>query len=477
MSGYAVKFEDISVPLQPVAYDIANQVTHVQPAWHIKAVLKGMNDYSFEVPKITHLSIHQEFELNVCDYINISVMVPINEMRILEMFFKSLKCKLSFFRADPKESIVSKVPAFEIEWFAVFLNHGSIYRNTAPKQLNELDGKQYDKQQMVEVSFSLVNPGAVDMRGKKTAGVFRNAKVEEMLYWVSYHFGAKKVDMRPVQNTNIYENFILEPMHYMNDIFSYIQERYGVYQFGISVYYFGLDAQDGVLFIYPPYLYDPPVTDVEDSIEIIYLGQRQLQFGVNSSKSYTKEGKRVTYNDITVDITGGLKILCSQVGDQFSPSDFGADTVGSMSITFNADSIVDKWRSIDQDAQYRCIPKHKLNVMDGIAKDQDLVGFASSHYNPRYDVSYNNGRVISSQLAKTNCNLITLKWTGATPWKLRPGKRILFTYGEHTDSDVNQIPGIISEMAYNFTIVHGDKPGVDYFQCDAEIMLKLKRTN
>lgn len=477
MSGHAVKFEDISTPLQPIAYDIVNQATNIQPAWHVKATLKGMHEYTFKVPKITHLSIHQEFELNVCDYINISVMVPIKEMRLLEKFYKSLKCKLEFYRADPKESVFATVPSFTLEWFAVFLNHGSIFRTANPKQLNSLSGETYDQDQMVEVKLSLYNPGAIDMRSKKTAGVFRDTNVTEMLYWISYHFGAKIIDMRPSQNTEVYENFILEPMHYMNDIFTYIQERYGVYQFGISVYYFGLSEDDSVLFIYPPYMYDTPLLETDDLIEIIYLGERQLQMGVCTSKMYPKGGTKVTYNGLTKEVSGGLKILCSTVGDQLSQSEFGADTVGTISLTFNANRIIDKWRSIEQDNLYRCIPKHKTTVMDGMAKDQDLVGFASSHYNPRYDISYNNGRVISSKLAKPNCDVITLRWTGADPWSLRPGRRVLFTYGEHTNADVNQIPGIFSEVGYMFVPIKTDKPGIDIFQCTADMVLKLKKTN
>ena len=477
MSGHAVKFEDIPTTLQPIAYDIANQVTNIQPAWHVKAKLKGMQEYVLDIPKITHLSIHQEFELNVCDYINISVLISISDMRVLEMYYKSLKCQLEFYRADPKESVFSAMPALTIEWFALFLNHGSIYRNANPKQLNDNSGEYYEKQQLVEVRFSLYNPAAIDMRSKKTAGVFRDTNVTEMLYWISYHFGAKTVDMRPSQNTEKYENFILEPMYHMNDIFNYIQERYGIYQFGISVYYFGFKDQDSALYIYPPYMYDPPLLDTDEATEIIYLGQRQLEFGVNSSKKYPVTGKTVTYNGQSMDITGGLKILCSNVGDQFSPSDFGADTVGTISLTFNANRIIDKWRSIKQDNQYRCIPQHKQDVLDGMAKDQDLVGFASSHYNPRYDVSYNNGRVISSKLAQTNCDIITLRWTGAEPWALRPGKRIMFSYGEHTNNGAaTQVPGIISEMTYAFIPVQNNRPGIDIFQCNADILLKLKRT-
>ncbi len=471
----AIKFEDIAIPLQPIAQDIANQVYAFQPAWHIKATLKGPADFELPVSRITQLSIHEEFEAKVCDFINISVMLSLSEIRRLELFYKSLKCKLDFYKADPEKGVVSAAPAYSIEWFAVFANRGSVYRNATPAQLNNASGDKLGQQQMVEVKFSLYNPGAIDMRSKKTAGVFRDTNVTEMIYWVAYHFGAKTIDMVPSQNTVVYENFILEPMHYMNDIFDYIQHRYGIYQYGISVYYFGKSEKDSVLHIYPPFMYDPPQMERDTPIEIIYLGQRQLQSGTNSSKFYPPTGYKIEFNGKSVDVTGGFKILCSNVGDQFSPSDVGADSTGSLSLTFNANKIIDLWRDIKQDSQYRCIPKHKDNVMDGMSKDQDLVGFASAHYNPRYDISYNNGRVISSKLAQTQCDIVTLRWTGAQPWSIEPGKRITFTYGENKSERVNQIPGICAEIVYGFTPVRGNIPGIDYFECFADLILKLKR--
>lgn len=476
MSGHAVKFDDIPIPLQPVAKDIADQVTVLQPAWTIKATLTASGGFELKVPKITQLSIHEEFEAKVCDFINMTIEISIFDMRKLELFYRDLDCTLEFYRADPEQGIVSSQPAFTIKWCAVFTNRGSIYRNATPNQLNNLSGEQQEKQQMVQVQFSLYNPGSMDLRNKKTSGVFRDMNVTEMIYWIAYTFGAKTVDMKPAQNTIKYENFILEPMHYVNDIFDYIQYRYGIYQYGVSVYYFGKGEKDSALFIYPPFMYDPPLMENETPTEIIYVGQRTLQFGVNTSKKYPKGGKKVVHNGKTVDIAEGLKILCSNIGDQFSPGDVSADSVGTISLVFKANKIVDQWRDITQDDQYRCVPKHKKDVIDGMAKDMNLNGFASSHYNPRYDVSYNNGRVITSKLAQANCDIVTLRWTGAIPWTFKPGRRIIFTYGEATAELVNKIPGICSEIVYAFTPIKGNVPGVDYFECAADLILKLKRT-
>ena len=199
--GGAHTFEDISVPLRPLAFDIANTVKSFQPCWHIKATLKSMHDSSWDVPRITKLSIHEGFELNVCDFIHISVMLPINDLRSMELFYRSLRCQLEFYRADPSNGKISVQPSITLNWLVVFANRGSIYRNATPAQLDNNAGERYDQQQMVELSFFLYNPGAIDMRSKKTAGVFRDADVTEMLYWASYYFGAERVDMRPVQNT------------------------------------------------------------------------------------------------------------------------------------------------------------------------------------------------------------------------------------------------------------------------------------
>ena len=472
----AVTFNDISVPLQPIAHDISSQVKAVQPIWHIEATLKGNDEYALKIPKITSISIHEGFEANVCDFINLAVMVPISEMRTLEKLYKGLKCQLDFYSADPNQGLISSKPAYSIKWFAIFSNRGSIFRNATPAQLNSISGAQIDKQQTVEVKFTLYNPGASELRNKKTAGVFRDTNVTDMIHWVASRFGVTTIDMRPAQNTEEYENFILEPMHNMNDIFDYIQYRYGIYQYGLSVYYYGLSETSSTLFMYPPFMFDPPISPTDQQVEIIYVGQRQLQSGCSTSKEYPKTGYQIEFNGKTINVTGGLKILCSNIVDQVSPGDFGADSTGTISITFNANRIVDRWRTIKQDSQYRCIPQHKkTGIVDGMVDVPDLRGFAEKQYNPRYDVSYNNGRIITSELARSNCDVITLRWTGAKPWSLQPGKRIVFTYGEDSNESVTQVPGLCSEIAYGFTPVKGNEPGVDYFECFADIILKLKR--
>lgn len=474
--GGAMLFSNIPEPLQAVAQDIANDYGGYQNVWHIVATLKGTDGYELIVPKITKLSIHEEFETKICDFINISVMVPIEEMRLLEKSYRALKCKLDFYTADPEQGVVSNSAGIHIDWYAVLRNRGSIYRNATPNQLNNIAGEALDKQQLVEIELVLTSPGSLNLRNKKVAGVFRDTNVTDMIYWVSHYFGAKNINMRPAQNEEEYENFILEPMHYMNDVFDYIQNRYGVYQYGISVYYYGLDEFDSVLYIYPPYMYNPPLQENDIPTEIIYVGNRNLRAGFNTSKRYNADGETITFNDKQIEITGGLKIICSDIVDQISPGDYAADTYGTISLTFNANRIIDKWRKIEEDDEYRCIPMHKDNVMDGMSdRDQGLLGFARFHYNPRYDVSYNNAYVISSNLTRYNCDVITLRWHGALPWTLKPGKPITFTYSESNKNEPTRLPCICSEIVYGFTPVKGAQPGVDYFECFADLILKLKR--
>lgn len=468
-------FENIPDVIKPIAYDISSQIGDIQPAYYFDITLLSNNNFQIKVPRVKHFSIHEEFELNVCDYINLTVQLPIDSIKLLESRYKDLKCQVKIFCGDPNASTLPANPKYNFTWIALLKNRGSVFKNVTPAQLNNNSGEWTEKDQLVDIELQLYNPGAIKIRQRKTAGVFRNATVEQMLYFVCSHIGVERLDLIPPHNTLTYENFIIDPMHYLNDIFDYIQQRYGVYQQGISTYYFGINDSDSCLFVYPPYHYDCGVRENDIVIEVLYVGQGNLSAGAKQHKVYPKPGYDVEYNGVKHHISGGMKILCSDVVAQYTNADAGAEDIGTLTLLFNANKTIDRWRDIEIDGKNLCIPKHKSVIIDTMKNGFDFTGFTSTHYNPRYDVSYNNAYVSSSKLASVDYDVTVFKWYGAEPWTFEPGKRVLYSYGKDTSKYVTQVPGIVSEVVYVFTPIPANKPGHNYCTCTAEVMLKQKR--
>lgn len=468
-------FDNIPEVIRPIACDIAKQIGDIQPTYRLELKLLSKDNFSIDVLNVKSFSLHEEFETNVCDYINLKIQLPLYQIPILEARYKDLKCYVGIFPGDPNETTVIKTPMYEFTWTAIVVNRGSLFKNVTPRQAG-YDSEKYSIQsQLVDIDLQLFNPEAIMVKQRKTAGVFRDVDVTSMLYFLCSHMGVQRLDMVKPHNTDTYENFIIDPMHYLNDIFNYIQERYGIYQYGVSTYFLGKNEKDSCLYVYPPHFFDPAIGENDILIEILYVGQRVLRAGAKQHKLYPSGTTEIEYNGVKHKISGGLKILCNDIVSQYTLADSGAENVGTINLVFNANKTIDRWRDIEIDGQNRCVPKHKMEVIDTMKKGHDFTGFTTTHYNPRYDVSYNNGRHISSKLASVDCDVTVFRWYGAEPWTFKPGKRVIFSYGKDDSKYVKQVPGIVSEVVYVFAPMASVKPTLIYCTCTAEVMLKQKR--
>lgn len=466
-------FTNIPTQMQAIAYDIVNGAGSVKVVYCVEMTFINGNT-SIEVPIVRGIFLEEMFETKVNDILEIDFSVPISDKITLERLYKDLKCNLKFYLIDPASEIKSNKPVFEITWNTIIINRGNTFHSLLPKQLVNVTGGFRESTKSEQMTVQLYNPGAVEIRSRKTAGIFRNVTVQNMIYHVSSLFGVKTLDLIAPQNTTVYENFILEPMHYMLDIFDYIQNRYGIYQRGVSIYYSGLSEDSGKLVVYPRYEFEPPRRENDSDVEILFVGQGNLSNGHSSYKCYSPYGESVTYNNSTISVSG-TKIICNEIDAEATTADSGADAIGTLSIVFNANKTIDKWRSISSDGKNRAIPRHKDDIIDGLKEENDFIGFTSCQYNPRYDVSYNNAYRISSALASVNCDLLKCKWSGAKPWTFYPGQRITFTYGTGSDRDVVKVPCICAGVAYTFMPLQATNVRLNLFQCEANYLLKLSR--
>ena len=466
-------FSNIPAQMQAIANDIISAAGSVKVVYCVEMTFINGN-FSVEVPIISSIVLEEMFETKVNDVLEIDFSVPISAKIALERLYKDLKCNLKFYLMDPTSEIRSKKPVFEILWNVIILNRGNTFHTLLPKQLLNSIGGYRETLRAEPMTVQLYNPGAVEIRSRKTAGIYRNVNVQDMIYHISNLFGVKTIDLIAPQNTNVYENFILEPMHYILDIFDYIQNRYGIYQRGVSIYYNGLDEDSSKLVVYPKYEYEPPRRENDNEVEILFVGQGNLLSGHNSYKTYSPIGEDVTFNNSTLSVSG-TKIICNSVVSQATAADSGADTIGTISLVFNANKTVDKWRTIESDTKNRAIPRHKDDIIDGMKEDKGFIGFTSCQYNPRYDVSYNNAYRISSTLASVNCDLLQCRWHGAKPWTFYPGQRVTFTYGTGADKDVVKVPCICAGVSYSFLPIQATNIKLNLFECEANYLLKLSR--
>lgn len=469
-------FSNIPDPIKPVVYDITRGMENAQPAYEIVATLISGN-VEIKIPRIKGLVLEQLFEKRVADLIEMDIFLTMHDKQTVERLYKDLRCHVEIYTSDASSETTSKIKAYEFMWHAIIVNRSNISRLMLQKAQEGVSGEATAYESLQPMTLQLIHPATIKIRSRKTSGIYRDVTVSDMIYHLAYHFGIKTVDMDKPFNETQYENFVIEPMYYFNDVINYIQERYGIYRQGASIYYTGMNENDSRLRVYAPYFLDQPLQPYDTSVELLLVGPNNMK-GPHTWKYYPMTGYDVSLNGRTETVSG-FKILVSDINQMTNDADKGADYVGTMATIYCANMTIDLWRNISSDSQKRLIPTHKDNVFDGMKQGKDFNGFISTQYNPRYEVSRNNALPIATRLAQYNCDIISIRWDNARPFTFMPGKPVKFTYGDTRttggSNEIVSVPGLCMAAVYTFKSIQGLDPFKNKFVCECNYVLRLKR--
>lgn len=465
----AVNFASTPDELIPVVTDIVNSGKGDTAIAFTAELYNHVKDQTFEVPYVVALDLFQEFETKIGDMIQLEIMVEEDTFNTINDSYKDMICKLRGYLYDPTSGDTYG-EIISIDWMIIIANRSNASKFVLPKQEAGDSGEVLTKNRMLSLTLNLYNPGILRMKTRKSSGIFRDSTLANYIGFVSSVFGAKIVDLTPPDNTTVIENLVIEPMHYMADIFDYLQDRYGIYLHGVSVYYTGLNDDDSCLYVYPKYQTHPTLKE-DDAAEIIFIGENNVPNGWMNFRQYPEDSK-IIYDGKETSVSG-TKILCGKINTTIPFSEVGADAVGTMSIMFNANRTIDRWRSIKVDGKNLAVPVHNADIIDGMKVTKDFLGFATAQYNPRYDISDNNPYKVNEKLAAVNSELIVLTCTGMFPWLLKPGQLIMFTYSRDTMSGLSKLYGIAHSVHYSFIQVNSVDKSKRAFQCNAEIVLRI----
>lgn len=474
MTPGAVSFDATPNEMKAIVDDITGKSASKR-AFCIEALLHNrITDRYYEVLYVNSFDLYQEFETKTGDMINLNVSVDEDTFNDINNDYKNMECEIRIFDCDPlsgKYKDKTK-PMFEISWFLIIENRSNVSKFILPKQEAGRNGEAIKQNRLLEINMKLYNPGFLRIKSRKTTGIFRNSTLANYIGFVSTVFGAKTIDLTPPDNTSVIENLVIEPMHYMLDLYDYLQQRYGVYLKGISVYYTGLKEENSCLYIYPKYETHPVIRQ-DDAVEILYIGRNNVPNGWINFNRYAQDTK-LTYGDKSWSVSG-LKILCGEIVNSIPLGDTGVDSVGTLSIMFNANRTIDRWRKITVDPKNLAVPVHNSDLVDGMKSNKDFFGYVTAQYNPRYDVSDNNPYVVNEKLSAVNNELLILNCTGLQPWLIKPGQLIIFSYSRDLYSGLSKIYGIAHSIHYVFVPVKSTNKKIRAFQCNAEIILRIKQ--
>lgn len=448
------------------------QGTYAMPIFEISAtIINDITKQEYPLERIESLVLTQNFEESIGDVINLSSRIDRETYFILVNGYKNLKCKLVFKNHNPRTATTGD-DAYNFVWTAILTNRTDSAKIESPGVLTNNDGGNSALKSLVTLNMELIHPMLLNIKYKKTCGIFRNITVDTAIKYFAAKLGVKHLSVTQPDNIRVIENLVIEPIRSLRDIYGFIQAKYGIYKKGLSVYFNGFDDDTGRLTVFPKYDYNPTGIPAIMPIEIMFIGNGMMAGMSRTFGYYTDKTPIETVVGST--IASGMKIICNSTSVATDASDVGVDTIGSMSLLMNTERTIDILRSIKIDGNHRSVPIGDKYLLDGLMENTTNNGFSINLFNPTYDVSYNNPWKVASNYASFSKEVVVGTWVNALPWTFQPGVKLTYTFCK-SPGTISKVPGICTCVVYNFIKTKSTIPTINAFSCIASFTLALKK--
>lgn len=298
----------------------------------------------------------------------------------------------------------------------------------------------------IQHTFSLISEKMHDVRQIGINAILKDVTMQDVLNWVCKQFEFDKVEIIDPKNTMTYEFIVIPPLQYIGTIFTYLQERYGVYDKGIGYYF-----QDDTMYIYPLFDTDTATSPVTGVMQLLNIPGEQ--FGGMKSY-YTKID-----DDILVAAAGksSVKPLNSR----------GAENVGTSYVSTNTDQVLDQFVKIGNDGKVQRTEDSITTVQLG----NTAGNISSKMQNIKYGGQSTNVYAATSELASYNGTLLTTYWWHCDPNILKPGHSVTYQF-DSAKGEYKIQNGRLLRAVYASRVITSDTIAPDLvFNCAMEVFL------
>lgn len=273
----------------------------------------------------------------------------------------------------------------------------------------------------------LVEPSVYKARHTGVNAILNSVDMEHVLQWVCYQFGFESVNIYKPDNPQVYGSVIIPPMKYLNNVFTYLQDRYGIYLAGLGYY-----VTDNTIYVYPAFDKEPSHSNTRGVIHIIH-GPENNYVGLD------------TYHRKVDDDTWILSISEVQVK---KPGIAAEENGGNTMIALDPNNAMDNGVVIGKDGSTTRDPSTVTTVQ--VARSNSMKSGANV---PKYKGNISNIYSFTSSMVINNYDYIGLAWVQAVPRFIKPGQSIIYHYDSKDDVYCTH-PGRVLSATY---ISHGFK--------------------
>lgn len=409
-------------------------------------------EYKYRALTVSQVTIIQDFLLSYMDVIQITIKMRLEDYIELRNNLQNLECTFilaPYVTASSETSLTENQIIYESK---VFLTEQTdVTKKINPQQLNLNNGLPSTASQaliLIDYSFNIITKTMHTMRQIQMNAILSSATLEDTLHWICQQLNIEQATIIPPDNTITYDTLIIPPMKNIGDIFTYLQERYGVYSKGLCYYYEG-----DTMYIFPSFDFDQSTSPVKEITQII------------SAPSSMFIGNTHYHNQ--VDDT--LMIVTNNPAEMKPLNSQGAENIGTAHLSVNADGVMDKFITIEEDGTL----KRSENDITTVSLQNTDGNISSDMQNIKFTGNRNNIYASTSALAAYNGTKLTVKWNFAYPWKIKPGENIEYHY-EDKDEKYETKKGRVQRIVYASNMYKSNEPlqPLLYFSSVLDIFLE-----
>jgi hypothetical protein len=412
-------------------------------------------EYNMKVSLINSLEILQDYYNSYMDKIIVNIDVTSAELIAIQNNIQGLECVITLTAFDMEQSVeLVKLPPIIIKTKAI-VDPVDISKLSNPAQVNLNEEKSPDNAQQaqltVKYSLSLVAPAIYDIRHTSINTILNKVNMEQVVSWLCYQFGFENVYIVPPDNTQVYNTVIIPPVKDISNVFTYLQNTYGIYSKGLGYYV----TTDNTFYIYPQFALDMDHATIKNAVHIIH----------GPTEYYT--GMSIYHNVIDND----LWILSISSVDMKSPTSAAEENNGNVMLYTNADNVLDNRVNIDakgnvtrDEKNLTVIQSANDNAMSKSANVMKYKGLCSNIYKA------------TSEIASYTGTYLSVGWTTAEPFIIRPGMHFIYQYDD-ANNNFKIKNGRPMAVSYS-SVVHKTNHSVHFvmtFNCNIKLFIEPEK--
>lgn len=396
--------------------------------------------------RIFGMTIEQSFMTNYMDVVSISVELTANDFISLLENYQDLKCSIIIHRYSPYlYGVMTNEPPDIFEYKVIISDAKDILKKFNPAELKKT--KENPNMEMYEsarlpLTVQLVDEVAYNLRQVQINAMLKDVTMEDTINFVMSAFKTNDTAITQIDNTDKFKQISIPPMKNISNIFSFLQNRYGVYTKGIAHYY-----SDKKFHLFKSF---DTEADYPSTINIYNIPEKMYD-GCDSYHSTDGEDVHIVSNS---------KVITKSISEET------VENSGNASAITQSDSVMDASREVQKDGTVKLAQQNSIVVKDSTnnaaSKDLNVV---------KYHSTTSNIYLEASQVALANLELVSCGWIHGRPKLIQPGHKVVYHYDDN--NKYSTAPGIMHYIKYD--LVPFQKPDHDYvFRWDVSFMFAIK---